>query len=223
MKKQIMLLVGLGMTLIATAQNLSIGKTAGVGQSWLSTDRDIVSGFGNKEMHISWGLGMKMVYSFNPHWGIGSDLKFSSEGGTFSTSAADDVERVYRANYIRHAMQGIYFFGDYGNRVRPKIAVGPSVAIFAGGKSWVKNNGNEGSQEVKSKNMFTTWDAGVMSSAGANIRLVRNMWLNLDVNYYHGLMDVNDVPGSDNEFHNRSLGFNVGVLYGVDFKRLKNK
>jgi outer membrane protein W len=218
MKKQMMLLVGLSLALYSTAQNLSMGKTASIGQSWLSTQQDMVSGFNNKEMHLSYGAGLKMVYSFNPNWGISSDLRFSSEGATFSTETPDDVERRYRINYIRHSMQGTYFFGDYGNRVRPKLSVGPQVGLFAGGKSKVKNT-VENVPEVKSKNMFTTWDAGVVGAAGANIRLMPNTWLNMDVSYYHGLVDINDTP-SDNEIHNRSLLFNIGVLYGMDFKKL---
>jgi len=215
MKNLMLLLVGLSATLFTNAQNVSMGLTGGIGQSWLDANHDIVNGYGNKEMHVSYSAGVKTVYSFNPHWGISSDLRVSSEGGTFSNHNDDPTEIVYRSYYIRHAMQGLYFFGDLGNRVRPKIGVGPSVAIYAGGNTKVRD-GNESLEPARAKDIFKTWDAGVMGSAGVNFRMMKNVWLNTDFSYYHGLTNAYDLEDG-NKFKNRSLTFNIGLLMGCDF------
>ena len=216
MKKFMWAFLGLGISLSAASQSISIGPTATIGNSWLSTDRDLSSGFDNKELHVAYSKGMKMIVSFVPHWGMSSDISFSSEGGTFS-NGNEDVKHVYRVNYIRHSTQGVYFFGQLGDRIRPRLSAGPSVAVFAGGKTKIKNGSNEGTQESASKNLFKTWDFGIATSAGVNFKLVKNLWLNADANYYHGLLDVNDI--SDNDIMNRRLGFTIGLLFGCDFKK----
>src|SRR5688500_18910708 len=113
---------------IAKAQNLSIGPTAGVGHSWNNAE----VGTADKAFHTYYNIGAKLVYSFVTRWGISGDIKFSSEGQTVKTSGA---KLSARANYIRVPLHGIYFFGKFGDRVRPKISVGPSFGFLVGGKS----------------------------------------------------------------------------------------
>lgn len=205
----------------ATAQTISMGPTATIGNSWLSKDRNLGPGASDAAFHTSYGLGMRMVFSFNTHWGVSSDLGFTSEGGSFKNDI-DDLKYVYRANYLRYSHQLNYFFGQLGNRVRPKLSVGPSAAIYAGGSNKIRNAGSiEAGTEVSSKNLFKTWDFGLTGAAGVNIRLVNNVWLNAEGNYYHGLLDVNDI--NDNTLRNRRLGFTVGLLMGCDFSKYMHK
>jgi hypothetical protein len=191
----------------ANAQNLSLGPTAGFGHAWLSASEDQVT---SNNFHASYNKGGKLVYSFMTHWGISADLKFSSEGGSMST---DINEYTYRVNYIRLPLQGIYFFGELGDRVRPKVSLGPSFGFFAGGKSRVETNGIK-TGEPAARDIFTSFDIGLTTAAGANFRLGKNIWLNTDLAYYHGFSDVFE-NSPTLKMRNRGIGINIGVTFPI--------
>src|SRR5690606_23273505 len=74
-------------------------------------------------------LGVGMIYSQYEHWGWGSDLTVSHEGYSMGRT----VNNVYstmtvNAVYLRMTTKAYYFFGSYGDNIRPKIFLGPSVA-----------------------------------------------------------------------------------------------
>ena len=183
----------------SNAQNLSFGPTAGFGHSWNNAE----VGTANKGFHAYYNVGGKLVYSFVTRWGISGDIKFSSEGQTVKTSG---TKLSARANYIRIPLQGIYFFGKYGDRVRPKISVGPSFGFLVGGKS---ENGINNTQ-TKTKDYWNTFDFGFTGAAGVNVRVAKATWLNLDLAYYHGITDVAEFSGRAN---NRNIGLNIGVTF----------
>ena len=219
MKNLGLLLLSICISMAVRAQKIvTIGHTASIGNSWLSNGDGFTPGYDDQQLHVSYGIGMRMLASIHPNWGISSDIKFSSEGGTFGREASD-ARMVYRANYLRHALQGVYFFGERGNRVRPKLSVGPSVAIFAGGKTKLKDAGTENMPEMKSKNIFKTWDFGLTGAAGVNIRLKESVWLSAEGAYYHGLTNANDL--SSQKMHHRGLGFNIGLMMSPDHEKMK--
>jgi hypothetical protein len=191
-------------------QRFSIGPTAGFGHSWLSMDEQL-GGYDSK-FHSAYNFGAKLVYSIENHWGLSADLKYSSEGGQFKQENDDDNRLIFRADYIRLPVQGIYFFNDYGDRVRPKISLGPSFGFFVGGYSKTKAGG-ETTTELDSKDLFKGFDFGLNGAVGANFRLAPRRWLNADLTYYHGLTNVSEANGND--WKNRGLGLNVGVLFGI--------
>ena len=201
--KRIMIVLALASGAVTVqAQNLSLGPTAGFGHAWTSSDNGGVDG----RFHPSYNVGGKLVYSFVSHWGISADVKFSSEGETVGPD--NDNKSVFRANYIRVPLQGIYFFGDYGNKVRPKISVGPSFGFLVGGESKQYTGGNVTST-AKTKDVAESFDFGLTAAAGLNVRVAKATWLNADIGYYHGLTEV--VNNSDAK--NRNIGINVGVLF----------
>ena len=215
MKTLVILLTGLFSVFAVRAQQyLSLGPTAGFGHSWVSMDQE-PSGF-DKAFHASYNIGAKLVYSIVTNWGLSADLKFSSEGGTYKSASGND-KLVLRANYIRVPIQGIYFFGDYGDRVRPKISTGPSFGFLVGGKS--KSIVNEQTtSETDISNVMKGFDFGWDFAGGANVRLSRNTWLNADIMYKLGITDISK---NANAMHNRGLGFNVGVAFGINGPDLK--
>src|SRR5690349_17697127 len=136
MKKLFIVLLFLSTAFLSRSQNISIGVTGGFGHAWsnLETSAD-------KRFHPAYNLGAKIVYSFQSHWGVSGDLKYSGEGSTYG--ADGDNKTVVRANYIRVPLQGIYFFGEYGDRIRPKISLGPSFGFFVGGNTRTISGGEE--------------------------------------------------------------------------------
>jgi hypothetical protein len=214
MKTVIMFLLLTALTALSVnaqiKQRFSIGPTAGFGHSWLSMDEKL-GGYDSK-FHSSYNIGAKIVYSIQNHWGLSADLKYSSEGGSFKEDNNEDNKVIYRASYIRVPIQGVYFFNDYGDKCRPKISLGPSFGFFVGGDSKTEVGG-ETAAEVDSKDLFKGFDFGLNAAVGTNVRLSPATWLNADVNYYHGLTNVHEA--GNNDWKNRGLGLNVGVLFGI--------
>lgn len=202
MRPIILIAVALITGITSQAQNLSFGPTAGFGHSWTSAD----IGTADNAFHANYNFGGKMVYSFVTSWGISGDIKFSSEGQTIKTTTGPKISA--RANYIRIPLQGIYFFGEYGDRVRPKISVGPSFGFLVGGKT---DNGLN-NETTKTKEVWNNFDFGFTGAAGANVRIARATWLNLDLAYYHG---ITNVAKSGGDAKNRNIGVNVGVTFPV--------
>lgn len=203
--KKIMLFSALFITVInLNAQNLSFGAIGGVGHSWTSIDK---SGNLNTRLHPSYSIGGRLVYSFESNWGVSGDLRFSSEGQTIGRDAKNKV--VQRFNYLRIPLQGIYFFGKFGDRIRPKVSLGPSFGILVGGKTKTIIDGDKVSS-FKSNDYLRNFDFGFTVAAGGNVRIAPSTWLNLDLSYYHGLADITET-GADGT--NRNLGVNVGVTF----------
>jgi hypothetical protein len=201
MKKVLLvIMISMGFSLVTSAQSkFSIGPNAGIGTSWLDNTP-------NRKSKLAGNAGISMVYSAAEHFGIGLDAKYSFEGGKYSignqTVTAD-------LNYFRVPLKAIYFFGTYGNRVRPKVYVGPSFGFLTGGKTTIEVP-NISSIVRESKDIYKTFDLGVTAGAGLNIRMVKNTWFNADINYLHGISDLTSA-----EEHNRNLGINVGVNFGL--------
>lgn len=203
--KKILIVIAVLLTVTdLSAQNLSFGPIAGVGHSWTSIERGTL----DRRFHPYYNLGGKMVYSFVTNWGVSADVIFSGEGHTIGND--NNNKTVFRANYLRVPIQGIYFFGKYGDKVRPKISIGPSLGFLVGGKLRGISNGNEES-EMKATSYLKTLDFGVNVAAGGNVRIAPATWLNLELAYYHGVTDIvenNLVKGK-----NRNLGVNVGITF----------
>jgi outer membrane protein W len=107
----------------------------------------------------------------------------------------------------------MYFFGQLGNKVRPKIVGGPSLGFLVGGKQKLETTGGEILIETKTKDVLKGFDIGFNGGLGLNVRLTRNTWLNTDVSYYHGLRNIS--KANDQDWKNRNVAMNVGVAFGI--------
>ncbi|HEY8397266.1 MAG TPA: porin family protein [Flavihumibacter sp.] len=190
---------------VLAQDNLSIGGTAGFGHTWLS-DAD------NSKYQPAGNLGLTLTYSTQSNWGFGADLKWSIEGGKSSTGNTTNTTRL---DYMRIPLRAIYFFGDRGNALRPKIFAGPSFGLLIGGKNEATTNigGANVTVETKAKDFAKSFDVGIGAGVGFNYRLVDRTWLNADIGYYHGLIDVIEDPNI--EQRNRNIGINVGITVGI--------
>ncbi len=203
MKRKIAVLVMSSMMVLGlNAQNLSFGPSAGFGGTW-------ISGLPNSKSRAAGNVGVALTYSSAPHFGIGSELKYSIEGGN-SKVGSTDIET--RLDYIRVPLKLIYFFGDFGDKLRPKVAIGPSFGFLVGGNRETSNN-NMVTSKTNATDLFKTLDVGIGASAGINYRLVKNTWFVADVNYYNGLTNINQTGTANNK--NRNIGLNIGVNFGI--------
>jgi outer membrane protein W len=185
--------------------NLSLGGTAGFGHTWLSNST-------NARYQPAGNLGLTLIYSTESNWGFGADLKWSIEGGKTSTTNFTNTTRL---DYLRIPLKAMYFFGERGNAFRPKLTLGPSVGFLIGGnnKATTISGDTKTTVETKASEFAKSVDIGVAASAGFNYRLVDRTWLNVDLNYYHGISDVIENPNI--EQRNRNIGINVGVTFGI--------
>jgi outer membrane protein W len=188
--------------------NLSLGPIGGFGHSWISGD--VRTPGIERKFEPSLNVGGRLVYSATPKVGFGLDATFRTEGGKFALST---LENRVNLNYIRLDPKILYFFGEYGQALRPKIGVGPSFGFLTGGKD-VTKNATAVTKEVNSKDAYKSFDFGVSALLGFNYRLKSKTWLNVDASYNHGLTDVLKNNTRD-ALNNRSLFLNVGVTFGI--------
>jgi Outer membrane protein beta-barrel domain len=197
MKQLILTLAGIICIACAYSQmNISVGPNAGFGHTWMS-------GSGENRYQPAGNFGVALVYSHNNHVGLGIDLKYSIEGGKKEFTNVDVTSRL---NYIRIPVKGIYFFRDYGASFRPKISLGPSFGFLVGGEQ------EAGSLKIDAKEAYSSFDVGLLGSAGFHYNLVTNTWLHFDLSYYHGLSDISEASETNK---NRNIGINLGVAFGI--------
>lgn len=211
MRKLLLLFAGCLFSVFCFAQSrnggahyLSLGPVVGFGHSW-------VSGVENQKFKPSVQAGIRLIHSRHEHWGWGADLVVSHEG----FKAKDELSGLeWKANpvYLRLTPKLYYFFGKYGQKIRPKLFVGPSVAYKIDERISIDDE-KLSKDEVKmlfGDEMFHDGDLGITAGAGLNFLLSRNTWLNLDFAYTQGLLDVTDDGNA-----NRNFRLNVGVLFGL--------
>lgn len=199
MKRLIFASICTVLTVGAFAQkNVSLGPVAGFGHSWIK------GGEGDNKYKPSGNFGVQIVYSATENFGIGGDLQYSIEGAKRELGGEDFTTRL---NYLRIPVKAIYFFGDFGDKVRPKVSLGPSVGFLMGAKQEM-----DGGSDIDVKDEFKKMDIGVHANAGLHYNIVTNTWLTFDLNYYNGLMDISEISG---DHKNRNLGLNVGVIFGI--------
>jgi hypothetical protein len=184
------------------AQKFSIGPTGGFGHSWINN-----SG-GDAKFNPMWNAGIAFMYSTKTNFGIGADVKYSSEGNKANVSGVDNI---INANYIRVPVKLAYFAGKYGNAVRPKIYVGPSFGFLSSANATTEVSNTKVKTDIKDD--LKNFDFGVTAGAGINFRLAPNTWLNTDLAFYQGLSDM--TKNDNKTLHNGNIGVNVGLLVGL--------
>ena len=177
---------------LSAQDNMSLGPIAGFGHSW-------ISGSDNKYQPAG-SVGITFTYSPIAHLGFGADLLYSIEGGKWQAGANNIITK---ADYIRMPLTVKYFFGQVGDRLRPRIQLGPSFGFLIGGHQVVETADKE-EQSV---------DVGITVGAGLNYRLMQKTWLLADVSYYNGLTKVYNNTAVDGR--NRNIQFNLGVAFGI--------
>ena len=170
----------------------SIGPSVGVGHGWIAPGS-------NWQYYPSWSVGIMSIYGPFEWWGIGYEVRYSVEGGKRHYESGD---RITKLQYIRIPIKGMVFFGDYEDDFRPKLTLGPSMGFLL-------NKDDADDFGVKAY----PFDLGANMSAGFNYRLRPGTWLNFDVNYYQGLLDVRKNTGRQE--YNGNLGLNLGIAFGI--------
>lgn len=188
---------------VKAQDNLSLGVKGNFGHAWMNAD-------GKSLFKPTAAAGLRLVYSANAHLGIGGDLLFSAEGSKKEFSEGTTEVRT-NLNYIRAVPQVLYFFGEYGDAVRPKIFAGPSFGFLVGGKIKTETGGT--TVTADSRDYYNGFDLGALIGAGVNCRLSPGSWLNLDLGYTHGFID--QTKADNTTAYNRNIAVGIGVTWGI--------
>ena len=191
------LLICCGATAISAQETLSFGPVVGANFAKISN-----SGPVDTEFNIGFAAGAQLIYSNENNWGLGGAVLYSREGVDVTSGTTEGETNL---TYIRIPLKGYLFFRENEDNFRPKIFIGPSIGILLDADAKV------GDTKFEVKDAYNTFDLGLTAGAGFNARLSEGTWLNFDLGYTHGLLDVAE-NGDDGS--NRNISAMVGVLFG---------
>lgn len=197
MKNCIILLAVVFISFTASAQeNVSIGPMAGVS----------IANFRGDVSNTNWKPGLTVGgfynYSSKTGFGFSGQLLFTQLG-----AQTENKTNEINLNYIQLPLFATFFFGKFGDRVRPKIFLGPNLNFLISEKDKAGNDiGGTADNRV-----YNPFDLGVTFGAGINYRLVEKIWLNFDARYGAGLLDV--TKNSATNVKNHNWGINLGLSF----------
>ena len=187
-----LLLLGAG---VANAQGpgdqTSIGPRLGVNFSNVSNVDD-------SESLTGIALGLTTTYSINEATGVTVDLLYSQEGFKWN---GDD----YRLNYFQIPIYFDLFFGELGERFRPKIYAGLVPGFLL--------NAKVGDTELE--DVYNTFNIALSGGGGFNYRVGSRIWLNTDLRAYAGLSEIREVEAGD-KVANSNIQLSLGLAYGLN-------
>lgn len=187
----------LGMIGTGIAQeNVSIGPM--VGLSVANLRGDIV----NNNWKTGATLGGFYNYSSESGLGFSGQLLYTQLGADINNKSNE-----INLHYLQVPLLLTYFMGRKGEAFRPKLFVGPSLNFLLGAKDI---NGNDINGEG-SNSTYRPFDLGATAGIGFNYRIDPKVWLNFDVRYGVGIIDI--TRSDANSRYNQNVGINLGVSF----------
>ena len=186
------LITFLGLSLNAQSNdNFSLGPKIGINFANVNGE--------NTDVNTGLVFGLTSTYSLNEMSGIGVDLLYSQQGFKSGNSEVD-------LNYVKVPVLYKFFFNKLGDAFRPRLELGFSPGFLMSAKT---NN-------VDVKPTYNSFDIGAMGGLGFNYRVGSRLWLNVDLRADLGLTNLSNtnVLGV-NDLKNRTVGFNIGLAYGI--------
>lgn len=177
-----------------TAQTTSIGPMLG-------TNITTLSNVPNAEHIGGLSIGGFLNHSVNENFGVNAKLLFSQFGTGYENSTFQT-----RLNYIQLPISGVYYFGQAGNRLRPKIYAGVYAAALTNGEA-------DDVLSLGGQTKFEDFDAGGQIGLGFNYRIQSMTWLNVDLGYTGGLVNVSEFQGDN--IRNKGVNLNIGLSFPI--------
>lgn len=177
-------------------ENVSIGPLVGLS----------IANFHGDISNTDWKPGLTIGgfynYSSESGFGFSGQLLFTQLGAQINNKTNE-----INLNYIQAPLLATFFFGRYGDRLRPKIFLGPNLNFLVGARDKHGNNINGDSNN----RIYAPFDLGLTFGAGLNYRLQEKIWLNFDARYGVGLLDVTRLDNA--KVRNNNWGINVGLSF----------
>jgi outer membrane protein W len=145
-------------------------------------------------------LGLTTTYSLNENSGLTLEALYSVEGYKAPFSE-------YHLRYLEVPLYFDYFFGQLGDRFRPKVYVGVAPAFYLGGTLNDLNNNDE---------YFNKFLISATGGLGFNYRIANRIWLNTDLRSFIGLSDIRAKNFNEGDSVNpRIVQVSLGLCYGL--------
>ncbi len=181
--------------------NITVGRAFSFGHAFITNNT------ADQQFLFSLTGGLSFTYSDNEHYGFGADIVIANEGGkTTVNNATEAVENKVKLTYVRLPIKYIWFLGTYGKPIRPKVFVGPSFAYLTAAET----NGDGSFRD------FNKFDAGIHVGVGANKIICSRIWLNTDITYTQGFLDVTKNTVNSDVNLNGSVRLNISLLMGLN-------
>ena len=171
----------------------------------VTADTKATSGF-NAGIQVNWSTDMG--------FGLTVEALYSVKGAEFD----DDQNREFKLSYIEVPILANWYFNP-GSSVRPKVFVGPSVSYLLEANYKLDNKYDTKSDQIAGfEDQVNNIDVGVVVGAGANFMINDGKWLNLDVRYSPGLIDIYDENGTTfgtASVRNSVISVNAAFTFGL--------
>ncbi len=191
----------LAITATGFSQYVTFGRAFSFGHAFI-TEKDVQHKF-----FFSLTGGLSITYAKQENYGFAADLVYSTEGSkTEQNLGGVNTENKIKLSYIRVPLKAIYFLGDYGDNIRPKLVAGPSFAFLVGADSNKENSYDD----------FNKIDVGVHLGVGANKLICDRIWLNTDITYTQGLVDIKEGNTGNGINLNGNIRMNISLLLGTN-------
>lgn len=185
---------------LVSAQTLSVGPMVGVNVSTIVDDP-------TSKYLPGLNLGGFLNYSIDSHWGLSAKLLYSQLGDKSKT-----VDNHTRLHYIQVPVTGVYYFGDPGNKFRPKLFAG----LYAGALLQANNADGDIVIQPDGQKAYNNLDFGGLAGLGFNYRLKSRTWLNVDAGFNRGFADITKTTNTT--YNNLAFNLNVGVSFPISEK-----
>ena len=185
-----LILLGTGAANAQIGDQTSIGPRVGIN---FSNVRNV----DGSEALTGLAIGLTGTYSISEKTGLTIVLLYSGEGYKLNS---DDS----RLSYLQIPIFFDLFFGELGEKFRPKVYAGIQPGFLLDSK----NNGND------VEDVFNSFNVAVGGGLGFNYRVGSRIWLNTDLRAALGLSDIREDAIGD-KVANSNIQLSLGLAYGL--------
>lgn len=219
--KKTLLAVALFISITSFSQNWSIGDKIYIGHGWTNgnmSDNEVY------RFHPSFQIGRNFIFNANQNFGMSFGLQFSTEGLSF-TNKAKTYDGSIRSNFLRMPIQVIYTFGNEKVRIRPRVALGPSIGWLVGGKTMVMQADTIFSGRITKLALKSKIDVGAVASFGLSIKVADGIHFIPELNYYQSLIKTKYEPNFPvNSFTYSNVGLSLTSVVNLHaLRKMKGK
>jgi hypothetical protein len=186
---------------------ISLGLRGGITASNFGVRSSGVASGGNLGGANSYKAGVNFgafgMYSVDEHWAFTAEINYAQKGNSPVLRSFNNL------NYLEIPLYINYFFGQGGDRFRPKAFLGPYLGIL------ITANTKFGGTKQDVKNTYNPTDFGVLAGGGFHYKFneAGDNWLIFDIRYGFGLSDLAKSANATSGLSNRALSINLGVSF----------
>lgn len=178
------------------AANAQIGDQTSIGPR-VGINFSNVSNVEGSEALTGLAIGLTSTYSISEQTGLTVDLLYSGEGYKLN-------ENELRLSYLQIPIFFDLFFGELGEKFRPKVYAGIQPGFLLDSK----NNGND------VEDVFNGFNLALGGGLGFNYRVGSRIWLNTDLRAALGLSEIREDAIGD-KVANSNIQLSLGLAYGL--------